>query len=138
MTVLGFDFGERRIGVAVGHTLTGTAGALKCLHARARDPDWVAIGQLIACWQPEALIVGIPVNLDGSEHRFAGCVVRFCRQLQGRFGLPVHTIDETLSSVEANRHPQAVKRRGVDAVAAQLILESWLNERSRRDEPRKQ
>ncbi len=129
MTVLGFDFGEKRIGVAVGHTLTGTAGALKCLQARAKRPDWLAISQLIASWQPQALIVGIPVNLDGSEHPVAGRVARFCRQLHGRFGLPVHTIDETLSSVEANRHPEAVKQHGLDAVAAQLILESWLSER---------
>lgn len=131
MTVLGFDFGEKRIGVAVGHTLTGKAGALKCLHPRAKRPDWLAISQLIESWQPEALIVGTPMNLDGSEHPFAGRVARFCRQLHGRFGLPVHTIDETLSSVEAKHHPQAVKQHGLDAVAAQLILESWLNERIR-------
>jgi len=100
-TLLGFDFGTKRIGVAVGQTLTGNARPLTTLRANNEQPDWEAIGRLIANWQPVQLVVGLPVNMDGSEHDLAATVHEFAEQLRARFALPVDLIDERLSSHEA-------------------------------------
>ncbi len=130
-TYLGFDYGTKRIGVAVGQTLTATATALVTLSARNHKPDWDAIGALIAQWQPAALVVGLPLNMDGSENDLTRRSLRFSRQLHERFRLDVHTMDERLSSVEAGVRLAQNGRRGgrVDDVAAQIILENWLNQR---------
>lgn len=125
-TVLGFDYGQRRIGVAVGQTITRTATPLETLPARAGQPDWALVGKLIATWRPARLVVGLPATADGAPHPLAAAIARFGRRLQGRFGLVVEYIDERLSSHEA-----AALCRGsaqdVDAMAARLILETWLN-----------
>ena len=128
-TLLGFDFGERRIGVAVAETLTGTASPLTTLPTLQRKPDWGRIGALIAEWRPGALVVGHPFEMTDREADAAAPAKRFARQLQGRFQLPVHLIDERLTTREAwDRLGTAAHRdrRRVDAVAAQLILETWL------------
>lgn len=128
--LLGFDFGPRKIGVAVGQTLTGSASPLMAVRARGHAPDWEAIGRLVSEWMPEALVVGIPYDLDDREVPWAPRVHRFARQLEGRFRLPVHRVDERLTSREA-RHllgRAAASRETVDAVAASLILETWLGE----------
>jgi putative Holliday junction resolvase len=127
--VLGFDYGERRIGVAVGQTLTAQANPLRVLSYQQQRPDWTAIGALISEWQPQALVVGLPLRADGSEGPIAQAAQRFSRQLAGRYQLPVHTIEETLSSVDASHRQRAAGQRGpVDAIAAQIILETWLTE----------
>lgn len=126
-TLFGFDYGERRIGVAVGQHITRSASPLAIIAVRDGQPDWPALTALIGEYSPTALIVGMPTNDDGREHPLAPRVERFCNQLRGRYRLPVETIDEFLSSVEAEsrtRHDGSP----LDAVAAQVILETWLNE----------
>lgn len=131
---LGFDFGTRRIGVAVGQELTRTAEPLTTLHASAGGPDWQAIDRLVADWRPDAMVVGLPLNMDQTEHEVTEAARRFGNQLRGRYNLPVHLVDERLSSIEAERHlrdsalPKHKRqaREAIDQVAAQLILESWL------------
>ena len=136
-TLLGFDFGTKRIGVAVGQTLTGNARPLTTLRVNNEQPDWEAIGRLIASWQPVQLVVGLPVNMDGSEHALAATVHEFAEQLRARFALPVDLIDERLSSHEAQQiavgmggrsapHSRAAKEQ-LDRIAAQVILETWLS-----------
>jgi putative Holliday junction resolvase len=131
-TLLGFDFGTRKIGVAVGQTVTGSASPLLTLRYRHDKPDWVAITRLVAEWQPEALVVGIPYNPDGTEVEWAAQIHRFMRQLEGRFHLPVHRADERLTSMEARQRlgREATSPGAMDAMAAQLILETWLSEHS--------
>jgi len=100
-TLLGFDFGLKRIGVAVGQEMTGTASALTTVAARDGKPDWDAISRLIHEWQPDAVVVGLPLNMDGSDHELSRRARRFGNQLHGRYNLPAHFIDERLSSLEA-------------------------------------
>ena len=127
--LLGFDFGSKRIGVAVGQELTGTATALETITSPDGGPDWKGISRLIEEWQPDALVVGLPFNLDGSEHETTRLAQRFGNRLAGRYNLPVFTIDERLSSVEAERmlgEQGRFDKEEVDKLAAQIILESWL------------
>jgi putative pre-16S rRNA nuclease len=130
LTLLGFDFGPRKIGVAVGQTLTGSASPLTTLRACNRRPDWDGIARLIGEWTPQALVVGIPYRMDDQEEPWAPLAHRFARQLAGRYRLPVHEMDERLSSWEARSlmGHAATSREAVDAVAASLILEAWLSE----------
>lgn len=127
--LLGFDFGTRRIGVAVGQELTATATALETLPSRDGGPDWAGISRLIEQWQPDALVLGLPLNLDGSEHEITRLARRFGNRLHGRYNLPVYTIDERLSSAEAEQllAGKSHDKGDVDKLAAQLILESWLS-----------
>lgn len=124
-TVLGFDYGERRLGVAVGQTLTRTAEALVTLPMRDGQPDWTRLAALIAEWRPTRLVIGLPSADDGRPHTNAPAIERFARRLAGRYRLPVAFVDERLSSYAAAEDPQS-RRLGVDAVAARLILETWL------------
>lgn len=129
--LLGFDFGSKRIGVAVGQELTGTARELLTLNNLNGAPDWDAITRLLEEWRPDALVVGLPLNLDGSEHEVSRMAKRFGNRLRGRYNLPVFTIDERLSSSEAESllaEQGRFDRADVDKVAARLILESWLAE----------
>lgn len=133
-TVLGFDFGAQRIGIAVGQTLTGHANPLETLTNVNNKPDWQRIENLIAEWSPQALIVGLPYLLDGSETEMTLRADKFSRRLHGRFGLPVFTISETLSSFEAEdqlkqKHKiDKQNKHEVDKLAAALITETWLQE----------
>lgn len=132
---LGFDYGLRRIGVAVGQGLTRTASALATVAARDGKPDWEAISRLINEWGPETLVVGMPRNMDGSEHELAPRVRRFGNQLHGRYRLPVHYVDERLSSREAEgllRGQRGADKGAIDRLAAQLILQTWLEQQTGR------
>lgn len=127
-TLLGFDYGTAKIGIAVGQSITATATPLTTLRAIRQRPDWQRIAELIEVWQPTELVVGLPCDIDGSETDISGRAKRFARQLQGRFRLPVHMIDERLTSMEARqqlqRRPKNIEE--LDAIAASLILETWL------------
>lgn len=135
-TLLGFDFGLKRIGIAVGQGLTRTATPLATLRAMDGEPDWAAVTAVIETWRPQALIVGLPRNMDGGEHALAAAARGFGRRLEQRYGLPVHWIDERLSSREAEQQlaasgrPRRLKgRKGdIDKVAAQIILQTWLSQ----------
>ncbi len=129
-TLLGFDYGTRKIGVAVGQTLTGTATPLETLQLVNHKPDWARIGQLIEEWRPDALVVGLPLDVDDTETDATAPARRFSRQLEGRFRLKVHLADERFTSFEArDRLGHKAKRwEDYDAMAAKLILETWLNE----------
>jgi putative Holliday junction resolvase len=129
-TLLGFDFGPRKIGVAVGQTVTRSASPLVTLRSRDDQPDWPRIEHLVREWQPSAAVVGLPFNMDDTEATVAPRARRFARQLAGRFGLAVHLVDERLTSIEARRQlgRDAASRGRVDAMAAKLILETWLCE----------
>lgn len=127
-TLLCFDFGSKRIGVAVGQTVTGTATPLLTLAAHNYKPDWGVIAGLIADWRPDALIVGVPLTLHGGSQEMTGAAARFARQLQGRFHLPVYGMDERFSTLEARERAAGASDREIDAIAAQTILESWMRD----------
>jgi putative Holliday junction resolvase len=133
-TIIAFDYGYRRIGVAVGQTLTGSASVLAVVPV-ANKPDWRAITEILNEWKPVALLVGLPLAEDGDETDMSKSARRFGRQLEGRFGIRVLFEDERLTSFSAEqRFKDARARSGMrrkdaalkDAMAAQIILESWL------------
>ncbi|MDX1696645.1 MAG: Holliday junction resolvase RuvX [Thiohalobacterales bacterium] len=128
-TLLGFDYGVRRIGVAVGQGVTGTATALCTVAARDGAPDWARINALVAEWRPDALVVGLPRHADGTDSAITRAARRFAQQLEGRYRLPVHLMDERLSSraAEALQQDDRHGRAGLDAVAARIILQDWLD-----------
>lgn len=128
--LLAFDYGLRTIGVAIGQAITGTASPLTAIPARDGIPNWDSIAALIAEWKPDHLLVGLPLNMDGSTSELSQRAEKFARRLHGRFGLPVLTWDERLSSFEARgellaRGERNFKKGGVDSISARLILESW-------------
>ncbi len=137
-TFLGFDFGTKKIGVAVGQLTTATASSLQTLRSLNQIPNWQAIEQLVTEWQPAGFVVGISRQLDGTDNPVTARMLKFCRQLNGRFNLPVHPQDETLTTFEAKQllfddiHVNATKLWAVqDELAAQLILQSWLNQQDK-------
>jgi putative Holliday junction resolvase len=128
-TLLGFDFGRQRIGIAVGQMITKTATALCTLDSRNEKPDWEAISELINSWQPDALVVGLPLHADGSDSDITKAARKFARQLEGRYRLPVHSMDERLSShaaAELHDRDKTAGNKGLDAIAASIILQNWL------------
>ena len=120
-TYLAFDFGIKRTGVATGNSLLRRASALTTVAAEG-DARFGPIAKLIAEWQPDALVVGVPVHPDGAPHDNTRRAQRFARQLQGRFGLPVHAVDERYSTTEA----AASGARDLDAASAAVILDQYL------------
>ena len=139
-TLLGFDFGEKRIGVAVGNTVTSRAQALTTLHVESNVDRLSAVGKLVTEWQPAAFVIGQPCyeneRADGQVHPIAHLAKKFGNRLKEKFCLPVTYIDETLSSTEAASMLAARGVKGIaqkaeiDAVAAQVILQSYLDERN--------
>jgi len=125
-SLLCFDFGTKRIGVAVGQTITLTATPLHTVRNINNRPDWNKIEKLITEWQPDALVVGLPLNMMDETQEMTIASERFMRQLHGRFHLPVYSIDERLSSFEATQRTS--KTTDLDPVAAQIILETWFAE----------
>ena len=132
-SVLGFDFGEKRIGVALGERLIGIAHPLTTIATEINDERFEQIGRLIEEWKPVALVVGLPLSLDGEEHKLTQLCRKFARRLEGRFKLPVCMVDERLSSAAAS---QTLKELGIggrkqkpmlDQVAAQHILQSYFD-----------
>jgi len=133
-TVLAFDFGERRIGVAVGELELGIAHPLETIDAAANDARFTRIAALLQEWRPVLLVVGLPLALDGSEHRLTGLARKFAQRLQGRFGIETRLVDERLTSAEAQREARASgltdrdSKRHLDPLAAKLILEAFFND----------
>ena len=125
-TLLCFDYGEKRIGVAVGQTVTSTATALQTVLVINKKPDWEAIKILIDEWKPDKFIVGHPFTLHGTRQKMTDAAERFSRQLKHRFKLPVDLIDEQLSSYEAQQELKST--RNLDPTSAKLILETWFRE----------
>lgn len=132
--VIGFDFGTHSIGVAVGQTITGTASPLAALKAKDGQPNWDAVEKLIKEWQPEFLVVGLPLNMDGTEQPLTDLARKFANRLHGRFGIQVVLQDERLTTVAAKEtlfdrggYKQLQKGK-VDSAAAQLILEDYFNQ----------
>ncbi|MCT8703834.1 Holliday junction resolvase RuvX [Glaesserella parasuis] len=135
-TVLAFDFGTNSIGCAVGQSITGTAQGLPAFKAQDGIPNWEQIGKVIAQWQPDLLVVGLPLNMDGTEQPLTQRAKKFANRLNGRFNLPVELQDERLTTVEAKSEIftrggfKALKKGKVDAISACLILESWFEQQS--------
>lgn len=134
LTALAFDYGTKKIGVAVGQSITQTASPLAVLPARDGVPDWDTIEKLVKEWQPDVFIVGMPFNMDGSNNDMTSRAQKFIQRLSGRFNIPCYSIDERLSSREAKdirknmaeAHGKAYNERdAIDSIAAQLILENW-------------
>lgn len=131
-TVLGFDFGLKSIGVAVGQTVTRQASALTAIKAQDGAPNWQTVEALLQEWQPDMLIVGLPLNMDGTEQPMTQAARRFANRLHGRFHLPVALQDERLTTAEARTTLfeqggyKALTKSAIDATAARSIVESWL------------
>ena len=125
-TLLGFDYGSKRIGIAVGQALTGTATPLITVAVRGGRPDWPRIDVLMEEWRPAALVVGEPLNMDGTPQELTEQAAAFAGRLAERYRLPVHRADERLSSWEAKARLKDTWN--LDPVAAQAILETWLSE----------
>lgn len=135
-TVLGFDFGTTRMGVAIGQSITGSATPLAPLKAKEGIPNWGEITKLVDEWLPDAFVVGLPLDMDGSENEMCQRARKFAKRLHGRFNRPYHMMDERLSSYEAKGQVIArggnrnFKENSVDGLAAQMILETWFMELS--------
>jgi len=132
-TLIGFDFGSRRIGVAVGETSTRIASPLGAIEGEANDARFDAIGRIVDEWHPAGFVVGLPRHADGSEHAVAKLAEKFARRLEARYGVPVAFVDETLTSADAEAslkltRTRAGRKSDVDALAAALILQSFLDE----------
>lgn len=129
--LMAFDFGMKRIGVAVGQTVTQTARPLDTLQAKDGMPHWETVAKLIKKWQPNALVVGVPLNMDGSDQTISHHARAFAVLLRERFQLPVHEMDERLTTKDARERLfaeggyKALQDGQVDRVAAQLILQNW-------------
>eukprot|EP01012_Entosiphon_sulcatum_P040834 TRINITY_DN54569_c0_g1_i1.p1 TRINITY_DN54569_c0_g1~~TRINITY_DN54569_c0_g1_i1.p1 ORF type:complete len:143 (-),score=7.67 TRINITY_DN54569_c0_g1_i1:55-483(-) len=129
---LGFDFGYKRIGVAIGQHITRNARPLTTLSAKQGVPNWAEVQKMLNEWHPEALIVGLPTCIDESELYTTEAAREFARQLQAQFFLPVHLVDERLSTVEARALLFAeggyrkIKQSQIDSFAACIILKQWL------------
>ena len=127
-TVIAFDYGAKRIGVAVGQTLSNTAEPLSVVTQKQNKINWPAIEKIIAEWRPNRLVVGFPATHDGQRISIHDAIDRFVRALEKRFSLPIELCDERLSSFEAAQQ-EMQSRHALDAVAAQIILQTWLNAR---------
>ena len=121
--ILGLDFGTSKIGVAVGQRLTATASPLGKVRANRGKPNWAAMDLIILEWQPNLLVVGLPLNMDASRGDMVEAAERFARRMQGRYKIPFEMFDERLSTFEAKQY----QYNDIDAGAACLILESWLS-----------
>ena len=134
-TLLAFDVGSHKIGVAVGQTLLGSATPLARLPAKGGLPDKRAIEKLIMSWRPHAIIVGLPTKMDGSKQFTTELALAFVRFLGEQTDVPIHTIDERLTTKTARSELFAqggfkkLKKADVDGYAAKILIESWMNER---------
>ncbi len=137
-TIMAFDYGSKRIGVAIGQQFTTSAQPLDTVAVRQNKPDWDHISRLLREWQPDLLLVGLPLAEDGSEQEMSIAARRFANRLNGRYQLPVELVDERFSSIEAEEIVVNARRSGhlkrskakqsVDQVAAALIIQSWFDE----------
>lgn len=131
-TLLAFDYGTQNIGVASGQTITRSANPQAPLKAKDGIPDWNQIEKLLKEWQPDLVLVGLPLNMDDTESELSARARKFANRLHGRFGVKVEMVDERLSSFEAKSEvmecggSRNYKKNPVDSIAARVILESWL------------
>lgn len=131
-TVLAFDYGLRNIGLAQGNKLSNTAQELKPLKAKDGTPNWDEIKKVLDEWQPDLVVVGLPLNMDDSESELSKRARKFANRIHGRFGVAIEMMDERLSSFEAKEEASERGQLGnyskqpIDSIAARLILESWL------------
>ncbi len=131
-TLLGFDFGTKSIGIAVGQEITGTARPLTAFKANDGIPDWDLIAQQINEWQPDLVIVGKPLNMDGTEQAITKRAVKFANRLTGRFGVKTELHDERLTTKDAKARLfedggyKALQKGAIDSASAMVILESWM------------
>jgi putative holliday junction resolvase len=134
LDLLGFDFGMKSIGIAYGQTLTKTTRPLTAVKAHNGTPRWEQIEKLIKTWQPDALIVGIPLNMDGTQQSITDAAKQFADKLHKYFKLPVHQADERLTTIAAkeelfsDKGYKALTKANIDAKSAQLILENWMHD----------
>ncbi len=126
MYIMSFDYGSKRIGIAIGQNITATASPLEIVTTKNNKINWSRIDFIIKEWQPKEFVIGLPKYADGSDNTITVAVKSFIKQLSARYQLPVHSIDETLSSVAAAERTKSNEL--LDAVAAQIILETWFSE----------
>ena len=133
VTVMSFDYGTEKIGIAIGQSISSTAEPLTIIRAKDGIPNWSQIASLIESWRPNFFVVGLPYNLDGSDSKLLQRALKFAQRLNGRFNIPTFGIDERLSSKAATEkfktgNPKNSLRKEIDDVAAQIILETWFSE----------
>ena len=133
-TVLSFDFGTKSIGVAVGQTLTGSASPLQAFKAQDGIPKWQEIESVLNEWQPDYLVVGLPLNMDGTEQELTARARKFANRLHGRFGVKVELCDERLTTTDAKARLfeaggyKNLQKSKIDSMSACVILESWFEQ----------
>lgn len=134
--LIAFDFGTQKMGVATGQMITRTAEPLSPLKANAGIPDWQLVSALFKEWQPDAIVVGMPLNMDGSMQEVSVKAQKFANRIHGRYGLPVLLQDERLTTVDARSEIferegyKGIQQRSIDSLAACLILEAWFQQHS--------
>lgn len=133
-TILAFDYGLRQIGIAVGNCLTSTTQPLAIIRAKNGIPQWPELEKIVREWQPSLIVVGDPLNMDGSDGVLGERARKFARRLHGRLGLTVEMTDERLSSFEAKQDQREQGHKGhykdspIDSYAAELILQTWMRQ----------
>ena len=133
-TIIAFDFGTLSIGIAIGQEITATARPLTALKAKDSKPNWLEIEKILQEWQPELTIVGLPLNMDGTEQPISNQARKFANRLHGRFGIQVTLHDERLSTIEAKAQLfkqggyRALNKSKIDSISAVIILESWFEQ----------
>lgn len=133
-TIIAFDFGTLSIGIAIGQEITATARPLTALKAKDGKPNWLEIEQILQEWQPELAIVGLPLNMDGTEQPISNQARKFANRLHGRFGIQVTLHDERLTTIEARAQLfnqggyRALNKSKIDSISAVIILESWFEQ----------
>ncbi len=145
-TILGFDFGTKRIGIAIGQEITNTVNPLTTITAVKNKPDWDKISKIISEWQPDLLVIGLPLHMDGTEQPMTQAARRFSNQLNGRYQIPIALMDERLSSNEAEsilkersgsdalfRDSMFPDKAQIDMISAQLILQSWMSQTNKEE-----
>lgn len=125
--IIGFDFGEKRIGVAIGNTVTQEARAYRIIDSRTNDARWKGVGAVVKEWEPSAFVVGIPRHPDGTPHEMTARCERFARQLEGRFHLPVYRVDERYSSAVVESDADFIDDEAACIILQQYFEESKLN-----------
>ncbi|NMP15021.1 Holliday junction resolvase RuvX [Thalassotalea sp. Y01] len=132
-TLMGFDFGTRHIGIAIGQEITHSARGLKAIKARDGIPNWDEIGKLVNEWQPDVLVIGLPLNMDGSEQPLTARARKFANRLHGRFGIAIELQDERLTTADAKEQLfsdggyRNLQKDNIDCMSAALILESFMD-----------
>ena len=132
--IIGFDFGQKRIGVAIGNNISKSAQALITIESTSSNQKFEVIQKIMDEWQPVSIVVGVPFNVDGSEHKVTNLCKKFAKQLEQKYALPIHLIDERYTSIEASYeiHDKKIdlkkKKLLIDQIAAKIILQSYLDQ----------